>query len=125
VDVGTDFSEVDKLAERISVDHVAAFKMAKTVTKASGEAVADRARQAAPRDRGWLADEAIKTELRSRMGTVRIDVFAIKDPVRGPIGMWQEYGTVNMAPNPFMGPQVQWAETAYPDAIDQQFDPLG
>jgi hypothetical protein len=125
VDVKIDTSELEALTKRIAADHLKVFATTRQATKEAGDELAERARAAAPRDRPWLATEGIKTQLRSR-GTisVRVDVFAINDPERGPIGLWQEYGTVHIPPQPFLGPQVPWAEVAYPVAVNATLDPL-
>lgn len=120
-----DFSEVQKVADRIGLEPAQAVKHLRAAAVTVGRQATARAKQAAPKDRPWLATSGIRQKTWSDRNGAHTDIFTVPDPEGRPVGFFVEYGTSDTPPQPFLTPQVAWAEPELHAEVLRRIDPLG
>ena len=121
--IEVDLTEVADLADVLAKAPDQAFKVSKKAIQAGGRQIKSRARAAAPRDSGVLA-ESIYTRSWSFKGDSHTDVFTVPDERGFNVGFYVEFGTSKMAPRPFLGPQLEPVAAVVRAAIEAGLNPL-
>jgi hypothetical protein len=125
VKITADFSELERLADDLATNAPRqALDAARKATIAEGALVQSRARDAAPRDRPWLATSGIRRRSGSVADAVWSYIFTVPDPEGRPVGFFVEYGTSVMPPQAFMEPAAAPAEQTFPVAVLAAIDPF-
>lgn len=120
-----DLSDVESVVRAIGDEPQRALKAARSACVEVGDRVLRGAKAAAPRDRPWLSQSGIAKRTWSDRGGVHTDVFTLADPRGRPVGFFVEYGTSEMPPQPFLGPQMVGAADDLAAAVMRGLESLG
>lgn len=120
-----DLRELYVLAD--DLQNVAPKQMRKAVTAvtvAETKAVQARAKAAAPRDRPWLSTRGIRRKLYKNADNISGTVYTVPDPRGRPVGLFVEFGTSKMEPQPFLSVAIEPSQDAWPMACLYAINPL-